>query len=139
MARDRPEGRSRLFAYPDKLLAALESDPPDVLMLSNDMWNDCLSFHFAAMAKRTHPDTLVVMGGPRHLLGCGTPRASIRWRDGPERAKGPDDLGGPIRRGTDRCRARERGADAAPGEPGLSITVARVAANSWLTLSGVRG
>src|SRR5262249_41466726 len=66
--RDLPEVESRLFAYPDRLLAALESAPPDVLMLSNYMWNEWLSFHFAAVAKRLNPDTLVVMGGPNICL-----------------------------------------------------------------------
>jgi radical SAM superfamily enzyme YgiQ (UPF0313 family) len=62
--RDLPSVRSRVFAYPDRLLAALETDPPDVLMLSNYMWNEWLSFHFAKVAKRMCPDVLTVMGGP---------------------------------------------------------------------------
>lgn len=66
--RDMPEVRSRIFAYPDRLLAALESEPPDVLMLSNYMWNEWLSLQFATIAKRIRPDMLVVMGGPNiHL------------------------------------------------------------------------
>ncbi len=63
MDRDLPGVRSRLFAYPDRLLAALESEPPDVLMLSNYMWNEWLSLHFAKLAKRIRPETLIVMGG----------------------------------------------------------------------------
>jgi radical SAM superfamily enzyme YgiQ (UPF0313 family) len=66
--RDLPEAQSRLFAYPDRLLAALQSAPPDVLMLSNYMWNEALSLHFAAVAKRLRPETLVVMGGPNLSL-----------------------------------------------------------------------
>ncbi len=66
--RDLPEVQSRVFAYPDRLLAALEAEPPDVLMLSNYMWNEWLSFHFAAIAKRVRPETLVVMGGPNICL-----------------------------------------------------------------------
>jgi radical SAM superfamily enzyme YgiQ (UPF0313 family) len=66
--RDLPEAEARLFAYPDKLLAALEEQPPDVLMLSNYMWNEWLSFHFATVAKRLRPETLVVMGGPNICL-----------------------------------------------------------------------
>ena len=68
MDRDLPEVRSRLFAYPDRLLAAMQAEPPDVLMLSNYMWNEWLSFHFAAVAKRLCPETLVVMGGPNISL-----------------------------------------------------------------------
>src|SRR5262249_48662643 len=68
MDRDLPAARSRVFAYPDRLLAALEQAAPDVLMLSNYMWNESLSFHFAKLAKRVRPETLVVMGGPNiHL------------------------------------------------------------------------
>ena len=68
MDRDLPEVHTRLFAYPDRLLAALEEQPPDVLMLSNYMWNEWLSFHFATVAKRLRPETLVVMGGPNIQL-----------------------------------------------------------------------
>jgi radical SAM superfamily enzyme YgiQ (UPF0313 family) len=66
--RDLPEIQSRLFAYPDTLWAALQSEPPDILMLSNYMWNEWLSLHFATLAKRVNPDTLVVMGGPNFYL-----------------------------------------------------------------------
>jgi radical SAM superfamily enzyme YgiQ (UPF0313 family) len=68
MDRDLPEARSRLFAYPDVLWDAMQEDPPDVLMLSNYMWNEFLSFHYAKLAKRLRPDTLVVMGGPNISL-----------------------------------------------------------------------
>jgi len=64
MDQELPAVRSQLFAYPDRLLTALECKPPDVLMLSNYMWNEWLGFHFAAVAKRRRPETLVVMGGP---------------------------------------------------------------------------
>ncbi len=64
MDRDLPEVSSRLFAYPDRLLDAIEHDPPDVLMLSNYQWNENLSFHVAKLAKRRKPDMFVVMGGP---------------------------------------------------------------------------
>ena len=37
---------------------------PDVLMLSNYVWNERLSCHFARVMKRIRPETLVVMGGP---------------------------------------------------------------------------
>jgi radical SAM superfamily enzyme YgiQ (UPF0313 family) len=66
--RDMPDVESRLFAYPDRLWDALQSAPPDVLMLSNYMWNEWLSFHFAKLAKRVSPRTLVVMGGPNICL-----------------------------------------------------------------------
>ncbi|WP_321471604.1 B12-binding domain-containing radical SAM protein [uncultured Paludibaculum sp.] len=64
MDRDLPEVQSRLFAYPDKLWQTILDAPPDVLMVSNYLWNEELSFHFAKLVKRVRPDTLVVMGGP---------------------------------------------------------------------------
>ncbi|MBW2233675.1 MAG: cobalamin-dependent protein [Deltaproteobacteria bacterium] len=68
MDRDLPEIDSRLYAYPDRLASALRSDPPHVLMLSNYMWNEWLSFHFARLAKQLDPNILVVMGGPNISL-----------------------------------------------------------------------
>lgn len=68
MDRDLPEAQSRLFAYPDRLWCAIQSDPPDVLMLSNYMWNEWLSLHFAELMKQVRPDALVVMGGPNISL-----------------------------------------------------------------------
>lgn len=68
MDRDLPEVRSRLFAYPNLLADALRTRPPDVLMLSNYMWNEELSLHFARLAKQLRPETLVVMGGPNISL-----------------------------------------------------------------------
>ena len=64
MDRDLPEVQSRLFAYPDRLWDAMVQEPPDILMVSNYLWNEALSFHFAKMAKRLRPGALVVMGGP---------------------------------------------------------------------------
>lgn len=68
MDRDLPEVQSRLFAYPDSLWEALQAEPPDVLMLSNYVWNEALSYHFARLAKRIRPDMMVVMGGPNISL-----------------------------------------------------------------------
>lgn len=63
-----PEVRSRLFAYPDRLVDAMQEEPPDVLMLSNYCWNEALSLHMAKLAKRINPRMLVVMGGPNISL-----------------------------------------------------------------------
>lgn len=64
MDAEEPGIESRLFAYPDRLLTALRQEPPDVLMLSNYVWNQALSLRFAAIAKRINPGILTVMGGP---------------------------------------------------------------------------
>ena len=74
--RDLPEVESRLFAYPNRLWDALQNEPPDVLMLSNYMWNEQLSLKFGALARRVNPDVTVVMGGPNI---CIEPERQIAW------------------------------------------------------------
>lgn len=59
---------SRLFVYPAKLEEAIRNDPPDVLMLSNYVWNEALSHSFIRMAKAVNPRMLTVMGGPNISL-----------------------------------------------------------------------
>jgi hypothetical protein len=57
---------------------ALRSEPPDVLMLSNYMWNEQLSLRFARLAKSVRPQTLVVMGGPNLSLEEDRQREYLR-------------------------------------------------------------
>src|SRR5690349_4928990 len=59
---------SRLFVYADTLLDAIRRDPPDVLMLSNYVWNEALSHYCFRAAKAANPDCLTVMGGPNISL-----------------------------------------------------------------------
>jgi radical SAM superfamily enzyme YgiQ (UPF0313 family) len=68
MDRDVPEVQSQVFAYPDRLLEAMKAAPPDVLMLTNYVWNEAISLHFAGLAKRLNPKALVVMGGPNMCI-----------------------------------------------------------------------
>lgn len=58
------EVQSRLFVYPEKMLAALKEQAPDVLMLTNYVWNEALSREFFRIAKQINPNVLTVMGGP---------------------------------------------------------------------------
>lgn len=60
--------QSRIFVYPEKLAQALVEDPPDVLMLSNYVWNEALSHYFFRLAKQINPNVLTVMGGPNISL-----------------------------------------------------------------------
>jgi radical SAM superfamily enzyme YgiQ (UPF0313 family) len=76
MDRDLPEVQSRLFVYPGKLWDAIAANPPDVLMLSNYVWNERLSLHLAQLGKRIKPDMLTVMGGPNIHL---EPERQIAW------------------------------------------------------------
>ena len=56
--------QSRLFVYPERLAQALREDPPDILMVSNYVWNEALGHHYMRMAKEINPNILTVMGGP---------------------------------------------------------------------------
>ena len=67
-ASSRNEVQSRMFVYPDHLLDALKDDPPDVLMLSNYVWNEGLSHAFFRIARQLKPNVLTVMGGPNISL-----------------------------------------------------------------------
>ena len=60
--------QSRLFVYPDRLLDELKAAPPDVLMVSNYVWNERLSHEFCRILKQLRPDALTVMGGPNISL-----------------------------------------------------------------------
>lgn len=67
MDREDPQGdriQSRLFAYPDHLIESIRQAPPDVIMLSNYVWNEALSHHVFRVAKSVNPNVLAVMGGP---------------------------------------------------------------------------
>ena len=55
---------ARLFKYPEKLAAALETDMPDLIGFSNYIWNFRLSYAFAEQIKEIAPSTIVVFGGP---------------------------------------------------------------------------
>lgn len=70
MDREDTEGavNSRIFVYPDRLLEAMRNEPPDVLMLSNYVWNEALSQRFFSIAKSINPNILTVMGGPNICL-----------------------------------------------------------------------
>lgn len=54
----------RVFKYPEDLAVALQSETPDILGLSNYVWNALLSHAFAKVVKENHPETKIVMGGP---------------------------------------------------------------------------
>lgn len=63
-----PDLESSLLAYPGRLAEAIQQNSPDVLMVSNYVWNEALSLELAKLAKRSNPNTLVVMGGPNTSL-----------------------------------------------------------------------
>ena len=52
-----------LYKYPQTLIDAIKSDPPDVLALSNYSWNSHLSERVAQLAKQLNPGVVTVQGG----------------------------------------------------------------------------
>jgi radical SAM superfamily enzyme YgiQ (UPF0313 family) len=66
MDRHLPPGEvhSEVFAYAAELIAAIEARPPDVLMVTNYVWNEGLSRFCLQRARKANPRVLNVMGGP---------------------------------------------------------------------------
>ena len=52
-----------LFKYPQSVIDAIKSDPPDVLALSNYCWNSHLSERMSRLAKAIDPKVITVQGG----------------------------------------------------------------------------
>ena len=58
----------KLFRYPNVILKNLKEKVPDVLMLSNYIWNESLSLFIISKAKKLSPNTVTIMGGPNFCL-----------------------------------------------------------------------
>ncbi len=52
-----------IFKYPTHLICSFFTETPDVVGLTNYIWNQELSLHFARKIKSTRPETLVIFGG----------------------------------------------------------------------------
>ena len=61
-----------VFKTPTELNKAMECTPPNVLLLSNYMWNEQLSCTFARQTRKKFPDALIIMGGPNFSLNFQT-------------------------------------------------------------------
>ena len=55
---------TKLFVYPNKIFDEIKKNPPDVLALSNYIWNSKLSLKILEETKKEFPNTLTIMGGP---------------------------------------------------------------------------
>lgn len=55
---------TKLFVYPDKIITQLRQGCPDIIALSNYIWNHNLSLRVLRLAKELHPNVVTVMGGP---------------------------------------------------------------------------
>ncbi len=58
----------KIFKYVDKLDKAIKESPPDILALSNYVWNQNLGTEFFKMMKKINPKTITVWGGPNFPL-----------------------------------------------------------------------
>lgn len=58
----------RVFKFPEKLMDAIESNPPDIIGVSNYIWNYRVSKAALDFAKRCNPNAVTVMGGPNATL-----------------------------------------------------------------------
>ena len=56
----------RLFKYPERLIAALKSESPDILGCSNYVWNSNLAEWILGFAKRLNPHVVTVIGGTNY-------------------------------------------------------------------------
>ena len=54
----------KIFKFPDQFLAACSENPPDIIGVSNYMWNFELSKAVIKKIKRRFPACITVMGGP---------------------------------------------------------------------------
>jgi radical SAM superfamily enzyme YgiQ (UPF0313 family) len=53
-----------IFAYADDFREKIINNPPDVVMVTNYMWNVSLSMWYLDFVKKINPNVLTVMGGP---------------------------------------------------------------------------
>lgn len=60
--------RIEIFKNPEKFTNALKENKPDIVMLSNYMWNEKLACSFAKNIRNRYKDTLIIMGGPNLSL-----------------------------------------------------------------------
>ena len=58
----------KIFKYIDKLDKAIKESPPDILALSNYVWNHNLGNEFFHMMKKINSKTITVFGGPNFPL-----------------------------------------------------------------------
>ena len=52
-----------LFKYPNEVIQAIKSNPPDMIGLSNYSWNSNLSEYVASIAKKINPNVITIQGG----------------------------------------------------------------------------
>ena len=61
----------RLEVNPETIFATLDNWKPDVVGMSNYMWNASLTNVICEYAKKLNPNTLCILGGPEFPAGTG--------------------------------------------------------------------
>ena len=67
-----------LFKYIGDLEKAMKENPPDILALSNYVWNRNLSYEMFSIMSERNPDTLLVWGGPNFPIDLPSQRKFMK-------------------------------------------------------------
>ena len=67
-----------LFKYIGDLEKAIKENPPDILALSNYVWNRNLSYEMFSIMSERNPDTLLVWGGPNFPIDLPSQRKFMK-------------------------------------------------------------
>ena len=67
-----------LFKYIGDLEKAINENPPDILALSNYVWNRNLSYEMFSMMSEIDSDTLLVWGGPNFPIDLPSQRKFMK-------------------------------------------------------------
>lgn len=71
----------KLFVDSREIFDALDDWKPDVIGISNYIWNSELSHQICRYAKKIKPDTLTVLGGPEFPAGTGATKIEDNEKD----------------------------------------------------------
>jgi radical SAM superfamily enzyme YgiQ (UPF0313 family) len=58
----------RVFKFPEKIIDAIRTNPPDMIGVSNYIWNYNLGRAILSVGKKINPEVVTVMGGPNATL-----------------------------------------------------------------------
>ena len=71
----------KLFVDAEEIFASLEKWKPDVIGISNYIWNSDLSKYICDYAKKLNPKVLTVLGGPEFPAGTGATKIENNSKD----------------------------------------------------------
>lgn len=57
-----------VFKFPERMFEAIDRAPPDMIGVSNYVWNHAVGVALLAHARKANPDAVTVMGGPNATL-----------------------------------------------------------------------